>query len=100
MQITFTLNGNAVACEAAADARLLDIIRDTFGLTDTKCGCREGICGACAVLMDGLLVNSCLVPAGNLSGHAITTISNCTCADQAAVTEAVQQTAKAGDGLW
>ena len=54
-------------------ARLLDAIRQS-GLTGTKEGCGEGECGACAVLLDGVLVNSCLTPLAHADGAAITTI--------------------------
>jgi carbon-monoxide dehydrogenase small subunit len=53
---------------------LLDIIREDFRLTGTKCGCKEGECGACAVLIDGKLINSCLVAAGSLDGADVVTI--------------------------
>lgn len=55
-------------------ARLLDILRENLGLTGTKEGCGEGECGACAVLLNGQLVNSCLIPILQLEGSAITTI--------------------------
>lgn len=54
--------------------RLLDFIRQDCGLTGTKEGCGEGECGACAVLVDGELVNSCLVPVAQVQGRSITTI--------------------------
>jgi xanthine dehydrogenase iron-sulfur cluster and FAD-binding subunit A len=53
---------------------LLDVLRGELGLTGTKCGCKEGECGACAVLIDGKLFNSCLVAMGSIEGKSVTTI--------------------------
>lgn len=72
--IEFTLNGNNVAIDADPLRRLLDVLRDDFGLTGTKEGCGEGECGACAVLIDGQLVNSCLTPVGTVAGREVLTI--------------------------
>lgn len=72
--IRFTLNGQPVRHEGDATARLLDVLRDTYGCTSVKCGCREGECGACAVLIDGVLANSCCVAVGAVDGHEVTTL--------------------------
>jgi carbon-monoxide dehydrogenase small subunit len=72
--ISFTLNGNAVSVEAHPMARVLDVLRRQLNLTGTKEGCGEGECGACAVLVDGELVNSCLMPVLQAEGRALTTI--------------------------
>src|SRR5271154_7554561 len=63
IRVSCVVNGAAVTCEAYPMARLLDVLREELKLTGTKEGCGEGECGACAIEMDGALVNSCLVPA-------------------------------------
>ena len=68
------VNGEAVAVETHPMARLLDVLRQDLRLTGTKEGCGEGECGACSVLLDGRLVNSCLVPALHADGAEIRTI--------------------------
>jgi carbon-monoxide dehydrogenase small subunit len=72
--ISFTVNGNAVSVEAHPMARVLDVLRQQLNLTGTKEGCGEGECGACAVLVDGELVNSCLMPVLQAEGRALMTI--------------------------
>ena len=72
--INFILNGNEVSYAGNPSARLLDVLRDEFRLTGVKCGCKEGECGACSVIMNGLLVNSCMVAMGAVNGSTITTI--------------------------
>ncbi|HAS72967.1 MAG TPA: ferredoxin [Clostridiales bacterium UBA8960] len=72
--VEFTLNGEPVTVNSHPLRRLLDVLREEFGLTGTKEGCGEGECGACAVLMDGKLINACLVPMGTLAKHDVTTI--------------------------
>jgi carbon-monoxide dehydrogenase small subunit len=73
MNATCTLNGRRTVLEGHPMTRLLDAIRQS-GLTGTKEGCGEGECGACGVLLDGVLVNSCLTPLAQAEGAAITTI--------------------------
>src|SRR3954454_16948599 len=70
----FTLNGETRDATSPPIARLLDVLREEFGLTGTKEGCGEGECGACTVLVDGAPVNSCLVPFAHADGARITTI--------------------------
>ena len=71
--VTCTVNGAATELRGSPMARLLDVLRESH-LTSTKEGCGEGECGACAVLLDGALVNSCLVPLVHAQGTAIRTI--------------------------
>lgn len=68
------VNGQPVTLEAYPLTRLLDVLRDQLGLTGTKEGCGEGECGACSIEMDGVLVNSCLVPILQADGATIRTI--------------------------
>jgi aerobic-type carbon monoxide dehydrogenase small subunit (CoxS/CutS family) len=72
--VRFTLNGKSRNVEAPPMKRLLDVLREDCGLTGTKEGCGEGECGACTVLLDGLAVNSCLVPFAQIRGSSVTTI--------------------------
>lgn len=72
--IKFVLNGQEVAVELDPSLRLLDILRDHFHLTGTKEGCGEGECGACSVLINGRVVNSCCFPLANANGKTILTI--------------------------
>src|SRR3989442_15269341 len=72
--MTFMLNGRRTRLSAHPLKRLLDVLREDCGLTGTKEGCGEGECGACTVLIDGLPVNSCLVPVAHVAGARVTTI--------------------------
>jgi carbon-monoxide dehydrogenase small subunit len=74
IEIAFTVNGNAVTVQAHPMERLLDVLRRQLQLTGTKEGCGEGECGSCSILMDGMLVNSCLVPVLQASGASVVTI--------------------------
>src|SRR5277367_5302403 len=73
-EISFIVNGKPEKVHAPPMARLLDVLRFDLALTGTKEGCGEGECGACAVLVDGQLVDSCLVPVGPVRGREVTTI--------------------------
>jgi carbon-monoxide dehydrogenase small subunit len=72
--ITFKLNEKATNYDGNLSKRLLDVLREDLFLTGTKCGCKEGECGACSVIVDGKLTNSCLVAMGSLEGANVTTI--------------------------
>ncbi|MDY0020798.1 MAG: (2Fe-2S)-binding protein [Anaerolineae bacterium] len=74
MELTFTLNGEPVIVEAAAEALLVDVLRDHLGLTGTKRGCDTGTCGACSVLLGGRLSKSCRLPLSKVAGREVITI--------------------------
>jgi carbon-monoxide dehydrogenase small subunit len=73
-QLSLTVNGKSETVRVYPMARLLDVLRHELGLTGTKEGCGEGECGSCSILMNGKLVNSCLVPALQAAGAMLTTI--------------------------
>ena len=73
-EIRFTLNGKKTSYGGGAADRLLDALRDVYGCKSVKCGCREGECGACSVLIDGELKNSCCVAMGAVSGSEVLTL--------------------------
>lgn len=72
--IEFILNNQVVQVDSNPLRRLLDVLRDDLGLTGSKEGCGEGECGACSVLVDNQLVNSCLAALGTVAGKRVTTI--------------------------
>jgi len=74
MLIRFTLNGKKTQVDCASDRRVVDILREDFGLTGTKEGCGSGECGACTILVDDQNRLSCLMLAAQLEGRTITTI--------------------------
>ena len=72
--VTTTINGEAIEFLCEPQQSLLECLRDVLGLTGTKEGCNDGNCGACSVLLDGQLVNSCLVLGVEVEGREITTV--------------------------
>ncbi|TMG25535.1 MAG: (2Fe-2S)-binding protein [Chloroflexi bacterium] len=68
------VNGDAVEVDVPGMRRLLDVLREDLGLSGTKEGCGEGECGACSVLLDGELVDACLVPICQVDGHVVRTV--------------------------
>src|SRR6478672_1507779 len=72
--IRFQVNGAARELTIASNLRLIDLLRDELNLTGTKEGCSVGVCGACSVLVDGLLVSACLLPGAFVDGTNVTTI--------------------------
>jgi len=70
----FTVNGVVVNLDVPGMRRLLDALREDLGLTGTKEGCGEGECGACSVLVDGEVVDSCLVPVCQVDGASVMTV--------------------------
>ncbi len=76
MKIEFVLNGRSVALDVAPLTRLLDVLREHFGLTGTKEGCGEGECGTCSVLVDDEVVNACLLPVVQVEGRRVETVES------------------------
>jgi len=74
VKISFSVNGTQCEVEVDPWKRVLDVLREDLRLTGTKEGCGEGECGACTVLIDGEVVNSCLIAVGQLEGHNVLTV--------------------------
>jgi len=79
-----TINGKQRRLKVPPMARLLDVLREDCGLTGTKEGCGEGECGACTVLVDGVAVDSCLVPVAHVEGCQVVTIEGAVAAKRSA----------------
>ena len=88
VEITFSVNNESKTLKVYPMERLLDVLRGQLKLTGTKEGCGEGECGACSVMIDGQIVNSCLVPVAQIDGAEIKTIEGVATGDQL---HAVQQ---------
>jgi carbon-monoxide dehydrogenase small subunit len=82
IEVRFIVNGERKTLDAFPMERLLDILREQLHLTGTKEGCGEGECGACSVMLDGRIVNSCLVPIAQVEGASIKTIEGVASGDQ------------------
>ena len=74
MDILLTLNGNSQKMRVEPARTLLSVLREDAALTGTKDGCSSGDCGACVVLLDGQVVNACMVLAAQVDGARITTV--------------------------
>jgi carbon-monoxide dehydrogenase small subunit len=74
LALRLTVNGRPVAIQVPADRLLIDLLRVDLGLTGTKEGCGVGVCGACSIIVDGLLYSSCIVLAAAVNGADIRTI--------------------------
>ncbi|MCL5265708.1 MAG: (2Fe-2S)-binding protein [Chloroflexi bacterium] len=72
--VSLNVNGREENLEIPPHKTLLEVIRDDLNLTGTKCGCEDGTCGTCTVLLDGAAVRSCLLLAAEVQGHEIVTI--------------------------
>jgi carbon-monoxide dehydrogenase small subunit len=81
IKIGCAINNEPRTLEAYPMERLLDVLREQAGLTGTKEGCGEGECGACSVMIDGQIVNSCLIPVAQVEGSAIKTIEGIALSD-------------------
>lgn len=82
MKINFVLNGKNISLTTQPNRRLLNLLREEFGMTGTKEGCGIGECGACTVIMNGQAVNSCLVLTGQIEGAEIITIEGLATGDK------------------
>lgn len=82
MAIEFQLNGVAKSVDVAPETALLEVLRNDFALNGPKFGCGLAQCGACAVLLDGVSIRSCVTPIASVENHAVTTIEGLGSRDQ------------------
>ena len=94
--VRFSVNGEPREVVVPGMRRLLDVLREDLGLTGTKEGCGEGECGACSVIVDGLVVDSCLVPVCQVEGRIVRTVEGLSLAGQGAEA-ALRELEKDGD---
>ena len=80
--ISFTLNHKTVTIDTDPTKRLLDVLRNDFHLVGPKEGCGEGECGACAILLNKQVINSCLLPVGSVQNQNVLTIEGLTSSEQ------------------
>jgi aerobic-type carbon monoxide dehydrogenase small subunit (CoxS/CutS family) len=80
--ITFTVNGQPKTVNTDPDRPLLEVLREDLQLTGAKCGCGEGRCGACTVLVAGKSTHACITPVGNVAGQSVLTIEGLSAGDQ------------------
>lgn len=73
-EISFSLNGRPAVADTDPTRRLIDVLREDFGLTGVKEGCGEGECGACSILLDDRLVPACIIAVGAVAGSRVVTI--------------------------
>ncbi len=95
-KVSLSVNGAAYSATVPPMKRLLDVLREDLSLTGTKEGCGEGECGACSVLLDGQLVNSCLIPVMQVDGSRIETIES---SNLAAIQQAFAEAGAAQCGI-
>ena len=81
VRVTLTVNGEKRTAEVPSETTLLKMLRETFNLTGAKLGCDVGDCGACTVIVDGKLMNSCLMLAGQADGRDVLTIEGLATSD-------------------
>src|SRR5436190_20039794 len=87
-RVVIEVNGERYELDVPGERRLSDVLRDDLGLTGTKVACGEGACGACAVLVDGRAVPSCLKPVAAVAGHSVVTIEGISQSGLSALQEA------------
>lgn len=91
MIVEFSLNGAPATARVMTPTSALDVLRDQLGLKGAKSGCEQGECGSCSVVLDGEVVCSCLVMAGDLQGSTVTTVEGVSAAGLHPVQEAMHR---------